>query len=230
MRKKLLLIFVFLIPTFSYSQEIVFSEKAWSDIKEIYKKILNHPFNRELKKGTLDKDKFYFYKNQDAYFLKKFSKALAMLASKLDDISDIRMVLKFASDSFDENLSESEASLKNISPSNFTYTEFLLSTSFRASKGELAAAILPCYWIYLEVAKSMKQSASSDNPFTSWINLYSSKLFEKSVESMIKLSNRLYKEASTHEKKKMLLAFKIASKLELDFWDDSYHKRGLLFD
>ena len=205
-----------------------FSELAWNQIKPIYQKIDDHPFNRKLAQGTLAKDKYQFYKDQDAYYLKKFSKALSMLATKLDEIPDIKMVLNLASNSFDEDLSLTEISLKGVTPSNFTYTHFLLSTASLGTKEELAAAILPCYWIYLKVADDLKKIAKNDAPYISWIEFYSSKGYRKDVLKMIDLTNKLAKESTPEIREKMLLAFKVASKLELNFWEDSYEKKEIL--
>lgn len=205
-----------------------FSEEAWKSIDLVYAQIVKHPFNQELARGTLDKKIFQFYKNQDAYYLRKFSKALSLLASKLEDISDIRMVLKHSSNSFDEDLSNVKLDLKGVSPSNFSYTHFLLSTASFGTKEELVAALLPCYWIYLKVALDLKKKSTSKSPFYSWIKLYSSKRYADNVNAMIKLTDKLAMKATPELRKKMLLAFKLASKLELNFWDDSYYQREIL--
>ena len=205
----------------------MFSDKAWHLINPIYNKIISHSFNQELEKGTLNKDTFDFYKKQDAYYLKRFSKALTLLASMLDDSNDVKMVLNLAGGVFEEDLSSYDITIKEISPSNFAYTEFLLSTSHWGSRGELSAALLPCFWIYLEVAKSMKENSTTENPFSSWIHLYNSESSHGSVDDMVHLTNRLYRQAPDNEQEKMFLVFEIAAQLELRFWDDSYHKRRL---
>lgn len=213
---------------FSLSKEVSFSQKAWEENKGIYHEILELPFNKELSEGTLDKKKYDFYKNQDAFYLRNFSKALSTFAAKLDNIKDIKNVLRFASNSFDENLSHIEIGLEGISPSNFSYIHFLLSTASFGTKEELSAALLPCFWIYLEVGKELKKKSSKENPYNSWIDLYSSNKYETDVKQMIELTDRLAKKATSKIRKKMLTAFKIATKLEYEFWNDSYHKRELL--
>jgi thiaminase len=64
-----------------------FSELAWKRITPIYSAIRNHPFNVELAKGTLAKQKFAHYSQQDALYLVDFAKVLAALAMKLDNPS-----------------------------------------------------------------------------------------------------------------------------------------------
>ncbi|HCC51139.1 MAG TPA: thiaminase II, partial [Porphyromonadaceae bacterium] len=59
------------------------SENAWDAIKPIYKKTLELPFIQELMNGTLDREKFVFYIQQDALYLSDYGKILTAIATKL---------------------------------------------------------------------------------------------------------------------------------------------------
>lgn len=226
------IIFFLILSLTSYSKEDSFSKQAWVKNMNIFNKIKNHPFNQELMQGTLQKKVFNFYKSQDTYYLKNFSKALIKLASKLNNTKDIRLILKHASNTFDENLSKEVVNLTNISQSNFMYSHYLLSLSVWGTKEELVAAILPCYWIYLKLAQFIKNKVKDihNHPFLSWINLYSSSSYFKDVQDFIQLTNRIYQSASKKEKLKMFKAFKVSFHLELKFWEDSYYQNLLLRD
>ncbi|MDR0394313.1 MAG: thiaminase II, partial [Tannerella sp.] len=52
------------------------SEKAWDSIEPIYRKTLELPFIQELITGTLDREKFVFYIQQDSIYLSDYGKAL----------------------------------------------------------------------------------------------------------------------------------------------------------
>ena len=202
-----------------------FSNSALQSIKEIYTEIINHPFNVEMAKGTLSKKIFNFYKKQDKYFLKFFSKSLCLLATKLDNINDIKKVLEISNDCFKENLSlENIENFYQISPSNFNYTNFLLNTATHGTAEELSATLLPCHWIYFLVAKDLRKRVpiNTTNPYKDWFSYYTSSEYKNNVDFMIFLTNKLYKQANTSLKKKMHFSFIMASQLELNFWQDCY--------
>ena len=73
-----------------------FSQTMLADSNGVYEKILKHPFNQELKKGTLDPKKYIFYLVQDSYYLRDFSRALSVLSSKLQDKDDTIKLLRMA--------------------------------------------------------------------------------------------------------------------------------------
>ncbi len=70
---------------------ILFGSKS----PQFYQSIICHPFNVELAQGTLDKERFVFYMEQDAYYLVGFSRALAFIAARTDSSKIIRQFLDF---------------------------------------------------------------------------------------------------------------------------------------
>jgi len=54
-----------------------FHRNIWESITDIYQAIIQHPFNEELAQGTLPREKFAFYMQQDALYLADFARALA---------------------------------------------------------------------------------------------------------------------------------------------------------
>ena len=74
------------------------SEEAWKASEDIYEKILQHPFVKGLADGTLPAEKFRFYIEQDALYLRQYFRVLSHIASRLDDISEAETFIKFASD------------------------------------------------------------------------------------------------------------------------------------
>ncbi len=196
-----------------------FSEQALKKIAPLYAEIVQHPFNQELVKGTLPKEKFDYYSAQDALYLVDFSKALAMLATKLEDTVSIKKILEFSMASLQESKTL-PAIEKN--PANFHYTNFLLTTAAYKSREETAAALLPCFWIYYELAKDMKKTAEKTNPYFAWIELYASDKYKNDVQIMLKITDALSENVSDNERSRMLQAFERASQFELQFWQDAY--------
>ncbi|KMQ82289.1 transcriptional regulator [Lasius niger] len=87
---------------------------------------------------------------------------------------------------------------------------------------ELAATLLPCFWIYAVLGKELTQKAVSPNPYDNWLKDYRNPDFDKSTKQMIDLTNRLAAKASPALRQKMLDAFTMASRMELNFWDSAY--------
>lgn len=88
----------------------------------------------------------------------------------------------------------------------------------------IIAALLPCYWVYLEVAKwmSAQQYANSDNPYQEWIDIYAGEEFSKVVEEALSLANELAREVDEKTRMKMESVFEKAFQLEWMFWDSAY--------
>src|ERR1700730_9209127 len=57
-----------------------FSAYVWDRAKHIYRAIVEHPFNQELMLGTLAKDKFTYFLEQDCCYLNEFAKCMEMIA------------------------------------------------------------------------------------------------------------------------------------------------------
>lgn len=59
------------------------SDIAWEQSENIFYKLIKHPFNQEMKKGTLSEIKYANYLEQDYIFVVIESKFEAMIASKI---------------------------------------------------------------------------------------------------------------------------------------------------
>jgi thiaminase (transcriptional activator TenA) len=55
----------------------------------------------------------------------------------------------------------------------------------------IVSALLPCFWIYMEVGKHTHRFSSSQNPYQAWIDRYVGAEFETAVRQMIALLDEL---------------------------------------
>lgn len=222
--KFLLLIFTFSFNLFAAS----FSEFAWREAEPTYRAIRIHAFNEELRKGSLPQEKFHYYDQQDALYLSVFTKVLLRLASQLQDPAQIKTILKMAEDCISEKKQKGTVAVHEAKkmPANFMYSHYLLSTAAHEPPEVLAAALLPCFWIYLKLAEDLKKDVAPGNPYAQWVKMYSSNKYKNDVEAMVRIVNTLAKNSSEHIRERMLEAFLTASVLEWQFWDDAYNLRG----
>jgi len=207
-----------------------FSESAWGAIESIYKSILEHPFNQELAKGTLSKERFQFYIKQDSLYLVDFARALAIAASRATDPDDLVLLLDFSKGAIiaERGLHEFYFDFYGIkldvekAPGCFTYTNFLISITTHGSYEESLAALLPCFWIYQEVGLHIHQYSAAKNPYQKWIDMYSGEEFQQVVKNAIGLTDRVANDANDKQLQKMKDVFITSSRLEWLFWDSAY--------
>lgn len=205
------------------------SNNAWKAIEDIYKQTLDLQFLKELMDGSLNKEKFTFYLEQDSLYLADFGKVLAGIACKLDKAEYREAFLAFASDTVaveqalhQEYLDNKEVEI-DPSPTCLLYTSYMHTKMAKESVEVAVAAILPCFWIYKKVGDYILENQSEgNNPYQSWINTYGGEEFSEAVEKAIAICDDLAADSSSSQRKKMTEAFVMASKLEWMFWNSAY--------
>lgn len=215
---------------------MLFSEQAWKNNSDIYQKIINAPFNKELLRGSLCLSKFKEYIIQDYYYLIYFRKSLSILSSRTNNIDDTITFLnaaKYVIESEQElhkkffkifNIKNEYLSNEVISPICHHYSQFLINTSLIEPYPIAIAAILPCFRIYAEISTEILNKVEKTNPYYIWIENYSGQDFNKQVDLIESLVDRV---ASLNNNNSIISdmyeKYRIASKLELMFWESAYN-------
>jgi thiaminase (transcriptional activator TenA) len=207
-----------------------FTETLWQEIATVYQATIAHPFNQELMQGTLEKDKFQFYLQQDSLYLVDFARSLALVGARSTHSDRVVRFLQFAEGAIiaERELHESYFQEYGITPTAekapgcFTYTNFLLATAALGRYEEAIAALLPCFWIYQEVGISIAQDAAPNNPYQKWIDTYSGEEFAAVVESAIAMTDEVATAITDESRQLMQAAFITSSRLEWLFWDSAY--------
>lgn len=207
------------------------SEQAWGAAKPIYNKILEQPFIQGLIDGTLDRGKFIFYIQQDALYLAEYGKVLTGVASKLSKKEHIEAFIHFAGDSVAVEKALHESFVEEVSsivkpepsPSCMLYTSFLMKQLANAPVEVIAAAVLPCFWIYKEVGDYiLEHQTKGENPYQEWINTYGGDDFERSVNTAISICDELANKCTPEQQQTMTDAYVMCSKMEWMFWDSAW--------
>lgn len=198
----------------------------------IIESIKKQPFIIELMDGTLPKDVFEFYINQDAMYLSEYKKILANVGIKCDDINETQFFLDAATGIINVENALHQMFLKGKqlnnepSPTCELYTSYLTRIVANHSLEEGLAAVLPCFTIYKEIGDYilLNQTNKKDNPYQDWINTYGGEAFANSVNKAIAITNTHALTASPEVLQRMEVAFEKASKLEWLFWDSAHQK------
>lgn len=214
-----------------------FSQDVWSKNINLYQKTLQHPFNQELAKGTLDPAAFSHYIIQDAHYLLAYGRALAVCAAKAFDADDVIQFAEGAKiaivverslhDSFMQNFAISKQQFENtpLTLACHHYTSFLTATAWSESYPVVLASLLPCFWIYAEVGKDIVQNSVPNNPYQAWVDTYSGEEFHTAVNNVIATIDRVAARCDTDTLEKMHQAYTRGAQLEWLFWDSAYHQK-----
>lgn len=204
------------------------SDDAWEEALPIIGEIFDLPFIKELYDGTLPKEKFIFYIEQDSIYIENYSKVLAHIASRLPDQDQISDFLKFASEGIlvEKILHETYLVGTEIearpTPTTLLYNSYESAKSLDPVEVE-AASILPCFWVYQNVGERIMRKCSEDNPYIHWIETYGDETFAMSTKRAIEICDELASRASDEIRNKMTEAFIMATRMEWMFWDSAYN-------
>ena len=101
-----------------------------------------------------------------------------------------------------------------------------LGTFAVGTEGFMIAAILPCFWIYWDVAGAITRSTTSGNMYRAWINTYAAPGFGEAVQRVIDIADHAAEPATPEMRTAMLAAFHRCTQYEYLFWDGAYHRRA----
>jgi thiaminase (transcriptional activator TenA) len=200
----------------------------------IWKAILAHPFLKELGDGTLPHDRFLYFIRQDYLYLFEFARVLCVGGSKAEDLDTLEMFAKHAANTvavervmhtgFIQRLGLQADQLLDSerTPTTQAYTRHLLAVAREGTLGEIVAAVLPCYWIYLEVGRHLMTYQPADPIYRDWIKAYGAETFAALVQQQLDLVDGLGTRAPAHESRHMTEHFIQSSRYEYLFWDDAY--------
>jgi len=209
---------------------MTFTQRIQANTQSVYEAILAHPFIRALADGTLSRDRFAYYVQQDALYLRDYARALALLAAKAPEPGVTEELLTYARDGVDVERALHEQFMtafaiepaKEQEPACFAYTRYLLATVALDAYEVGLAAVLPCFWIYREVGSDIARRSVSSNPYAPWIKTYSDETFLKSVKRMLDLTDAAACTASTATQAAMERAYAVSARYEWSFWDAAW--------
>lgn len=210
-------------------------DTLWKNIEDIYKEIIKHPFIEGLTTGELSMDIFKEYIIQDALYLSRFARAVALVGVKAgsdDDslllVRNAEAALSFERASLHEflmsewGLRPEEVYRRELSPVSLAYTNYLMLVAYSNPFHEGLAAILPCFWVYLKVGKQLVEKGSPNKTYQRWIDTYASEEYEKAVTEVVELMEKTLRELDTKEIQQVKTHFRLSTIYEYLFWDSHY--------
>jgi thiaminase/transcriptional activator TenA len=215
-----------------------FSARLREQCDGIWAGLHAHPFLGELTRGILPLEAFRFFIEQDLFFLPEFARCMAMGAAKsrgenelefftrqLDGI--IRLEIPSNRRLLEQVVAlgaEDRGGSRAIAPANLAYTSFLLATAAAGGPLEIIAAILPCSWSYVEIARGLEDELTEHPVYSDWVGFYLEDTEAELVLDMRETFDNLTREAAPNEPKRRQLTeiFMMSSRLEGMFWEMAY--------
>jgi len=207
-------------------------EEVRAKTEPVFQEIVKHDFVKDLMAGTLSKEVFGFYVNQDTLYLSEYTKVLSQVGIKCYEAEETQFYLESATGIIEVEKALHKLFLKEEylssepSPTCELYNSYMARIVNNYSVEVGLAAVLPCFSIYKEVGDYVlvNQSNKENNPYQAWIDTYAGEEFATSVAKAIDITNKYAETASAENLKLMEEVFLKTSKLEWMFWDSAYRQ------
>ncbi|OZD08696.1 TenA family transcriptional regulator [Rhodococcus sp. 06-235-1A] len=216
-----------------------FTDLLWNASENIRRAIVDLEFLRLLGAGTLPLDAFRRYLEQDSLYLGGYVKSLSLLAAHAPGPVAGAFWASAASSAMDEAASHEamltggalppSTEVPEPSPACLGYTSYLTATAATEPYPVAAAAVLPCFWIYADVGRSLADAAKTvldrepEHPYAQWVAAYDAPEFHAIVDAAKTFVDDAAAAATPAQREQMIDAFVVASRYELMFWDSALH-------
>jgi len=195
---------------------------------------IQHDFVKQLTAGTLAADSFRHYLVQDYLYLIHYTRVMALSVYKSDTLAQMRvgqaginamldmeiaMYLDFCRQ---WNIPLEQVENAPESAVTIAYSRYILDAAMSGSLAELYAAIAPCLMGYGEIGRRIKDEGFiADNPYQSWIDVFSSDEFQVITAQNEAQINTLLADARPAQADKFQRLFNTAARMEVNFWQQA---------
>ena len=203
-------------------------ERIWAGLH-------GHPFLAELADGTLPLEKFRFFIEQDLMFLPEFARCMALGAAKSQGEEELEFFNRQLDGIVRLEIASNRRLLEQViglgaadrggsaamAPANLAYTSFLLATAAAGGPAEITAAILPCSWSYVAIARGLGDIASHP-VYSDWVGFYLQDTEADLVTDMRATLDEMAAEKGARDRERLAEIFAMSSRLEGMFWEMAY--------
>lgn len=192
----------------------------WERIAPIRARLDDLAFIRRLKDGSLATADFEDYLGQDALYLRSYARVMSRASELAPTADEQRFWATSAASCLQEELALHRGRLADRVPEPSGATTAYLN-HLRADANDypvLAAALLPCFWIYQDVGRRLAAAGHPGHPYADWLATYSSVQFDDATARAIELVRAVHGRADARTRERMWRAFETSSVHELDFF------------
>jgi len=215
---------------------IPLTDRLRSNCAAEWEALHDHPFVRELAAGTLPLDAFRFYLEQNLQYLPEYARAMAVGASRAEDLATMRIFAAELANIVDNEIPQNKTLLhraielgagelggaEGMAPATVAYTSFLVGTAARGGPLEIMAAIVPCTWSYGDIASRLRPGVREHPIYAEWIGFFGSPGYQQIIEAMRHAFEQLAAGVDERVEERLQWLFTTAVRLECGFWDMAY--------
>lgn len=208
---------------------------AWRGSAPDWEAYVRHAFVAGLGDGTLPRDAFLRYLEQDYLFLIHFARAWALAVVKADTLDEMRAAVATVDALVNHEMQlhvricaeagipEARLAEAEEAPENMAYTRYVLEAGFSGDFLDLMAALAPCVLGYGEIGARLAGEATSGT-YRAWIDTYGGEEYQRvcrDTGALIDgaLARRLGQDfAAAPRWERLCRRFAEATRLEVAFW------------
>jgi thiaminase/transcriptional activator TenA len=195
---------------------------------------IRHDFVRRLGDGSLPREAFRHYLQQDYLFLIHFARAYALAGYKAETLADLRAAAATMSALVDHEmklhvsycagwgLTEAEMEALPEDSATIAYTRFVLERGMAGDLLDLHVALAPCVIGYAEIGAWLDADVGTlrdGNPYADWIAMYAGADYQAVAASAIDMLDSLMARRGGEGRLDSLVrTFRAATELEIAFW------------
>jgi thiaminase/transcriptional activator TenA len=171
------------------------TDRLYAAAEPIWQAQLEHPFVKGIGDGSLDEAIFKRWVLQDYRYLIEFSRIFAWAVAKADRLESmswyaavLNLTLNTEMDLHRQYAARFDIGIEDLEtapmwPTTRAYTDFLVRTAADGDMADLLAALLPCAWGYVHVARHLAAGkAAADPRYADWVSQYSSDEFAEAAD------------------------------------------------
>ena len=207
------------------------------DCADMWAKIHDHPFLREMADGSLPTAKFAFYVGQNLLFLPELAKAAAIGVAKATDEATMRDFSEVVGNVLNLEIPKNRELLNEVAPdgpaqmtmapANLAYTRHLITVAYEGGAASILASFTPCSWSYGELGRPYAPKRPIDQPaYDRWFEFFSGTEYWETLEAGKSRLDRLCAGLGEAEMRRVSDIFRVSSQLEYLFWDMAYAMQG----
>lgn len=205
-------------------------------VKPHWSSYINHEFVKQIALGTLPRNKFRFFIEQDYSYLVDYGRVHCIAASKAPNLESMEEELSIVGNIKTEMGHHKEKLIKefgatdknyfaNIKRGNAlkNYSRYFADVAKRGDWAELVVSLTPCLMGYGCALKQVEDIIKSDiTPmYKDWLDVYSSKMYTDAMAAGRMIMNEI---ASTYPPEQLEILITIYAEvceLETKFWDSA---------
>lgn len=203
--------------------------------KHDWQQYTQHDFVQQLSSATLNHHAYLHYLKQDFLFLKQYARAYALAIYKARTLAHMRMALPSVQGLLATEIShhiqycqqwgltEEDMEKEQETFGTVAYTRYVFDTGMTGDLIDLYVALAPCSLGYAEIGRNLNNQScklQSDNPYQSWIDLYSGEEFQTGAKLAADQLDQLLSDIDLDSQRGQQLCevFAVATRMEVAFW------------